>query len=43
MNLSYAMTTTIVAFKSDMTAIVIDHFITKVSIDQKLTETEYNQ
>ena len=43
LNLSYAMTTSIVAFKSDMTAIVIDHFITKVHIDQKLTETEYNR
>lgn len=42
LNLSYAMTTTIVAFKSDMTAVVIDHFITPVNIDQKLTESEYN-
>ena len=43
LNLSYAMSTTIVAFKHDMTAAVLAHIITKTKIDMKLTDAEYNQ
>lgn len=41
LNLSYAMTTVVVAFKRDMTACVLDHFVRKVSVDSKLPEAEY--
>ena len=43
LNLSYAITTTIVAFKRDMTATVIAHFITATRIGLKLSDAEYNQ
>lgn len=43
LNLSYAVSTSIVAFKPDMTATVIDHFITKTKIDMKLSDAEYNR
>ena len=43
LNVSYAMTTSIVAFKKDTTSIVLYHGIKKVRIDQKLNEAEYNQ
>ena len=42
LNLSYALTTTIVAFKPDMTAHVIHYMYTKCRIDQKLPTAEYN-
>lgn len=42
LNVSYGLTTTLVAFKTDMTAVVIDHFIKKVRIDTKANDTEYN-
>lgn len=42
-NSSYAITTTITAFKTDTTSVVIYHHVTKCSIDNKLTETEYSQ
>lgn len=42
LNVSYAASTAIVAFKRDMTAAVIDHFITRCNIDSKLNDTEYN-
>ena len=43
LNVSYAMTTTIIAFKRDMTACVIHHSIKKMHIDQRLNDTDYNQ
>lgn len=43
LNLSYAMSTTIIAYKPDMTACVIYHHLTPSSIDTKLTDAEYNQ
>jgi hypothetical protein len=43
LNVSYAITTTITAFKPDMTACVIYHKISKCRIDSKLNNTEYNQ
>lgn len=42
LNVSYALTTTIVGFKPDMTAHVVSHLITKCRIDQKLPTAEYN-
>lgn len=42
LNLSYALTTSIVAFKPDTSAAVIWHEITPCNIDGKLTEAEYN-
>lgn len=43
LNVSYAATSTIVAFKRDMTAHVLWHEVTPCKIDAKLNETEYNQ
>lgn len=43
LNVSYAATTTITAFKRDMTAHVMYHETTKCHISQGLNETEYNQ
>ena len=43
LNVSYAASTTITAFKPDMTAHVIYHEITSCKIDSKLNDTEYNQ
>lgn len=41
LNVSYGLTTSIVAFKPDMTAHVIWHGIHKCHIDMKLNDTEY--
>ena len=41
LNISYAVTTSIVAFKPDMTSHVIWHDIMRCSIDLKLNDTEY--
>lgn len=43
LNVSYAATTTITAFKTDMTAHVLYHEVTRSRIDAKLNDTEYNQ
>lgn len=43
LNVSYAATTTITAFKPDMTSHVLYHEITPSRIDSKLNDTEYNQ
>lgn len=43
LNVSYAATTAITAFKTDMTAHVLYHEITPCNIDQKLNDTEYSQ
>lgn len=42
LNVSYALTTTIVGFKTDMTAHVISHMFTRCNIDLKLPTAEYN-
>ena len=42
LNVSYAITTTVVAFDRDMTAHVVWHELTKCRIDSKLPEPEYN-
>lgn len=42
LNVSYALTTTVVGFKTDMTAHVITHMFTKCHIDLKLPTAEYN-
>ena len=42
LNVSYALTTTIVAFKPDMTAHVMHHMFTKCKIDSRLPTAEYN-
>ena len=42
LNVSYAITTSIVAFDRDMTAHVVWHELTRCRIDSKLPETEYN-
>jgi hypothetical protein len=43
LNVSYAITTVITAFKTDMTSLVLYHKIKKCRIDSKLNDTEYNQ
>lgn len=43
LNVSYAMTTSIIAFKRDLTSVVLYHGVKKVHIDQKLNDTDYNQ
>ena len=43
LNVSHAMTYSIVAFKRDMTAVVIHHGIKKTRIDLKLNDTDYNR
>ena len=43
LNVSYALTTSIVAFKTDMTSRVICHKIHGCNIDSKLNDTEYGQ
>jgi hypothetical protein len=43
LNVSYAITTIITAFKPDLTSIVLYHKIKRCRIDGKLNETEYNQ
>lgn len=43
LNVSYAATTVITAFKPDMTAHVLYHHITRSRIDSRLNDTEYNQ
>ena len=43
LNVSYALSTTIVAFKRDMSSIVLFHDIQRSRIDQKLPEAEYNR
>lgn len=43
LNVSYALSTTIVAFKKDMSSLVIFHDIQRCRIDLKLPEAEYNQ
>jgi len=42
LNLSYALTTTIIGFKRDMTAHIIHYFIKKCHIDLKLPQADYN-
>jgi len=42
-NPAYALTTTIVAYKTDTTSAVVAHIIKPIRIDQKLNATEYNQ
>ena len=42
-NFSKYLTTTILAFKKDMSAVVVDHFFTKCCIPTTLTDTIYNQ
>lgn len=42
LNLSYALTTTIIGFKRDMTAHIIHYFIEKCHIDLKLPQADYN-
>lgn len=42
LNVSYALTTSIVAFRRDMTSAVIYHGIQKVRIDGRLPDAEYN-
>lgn len=41
LNVSFAITTTVVAFQRDMTAHIVWHEITKCRIDSRLPETEY--
>lgn len=41
LNVSYAMTTVVVAFKPDMTAHVIHHMFTRCKIDSRLPQAEY--
>lgn len=43
LNVSYAASTAIVAFKPDMTSHVLYHEVMPCKIDQKLNDTEYNQ
>lgn len=43
LNLSYALTTAIVAFKPDMTAHVVHYVFTPCKIDMKLADAEYNR
>ena len=43
LNLSYCISTTIIAYKVDMTAVMIGHIFQPCSISTKLTDTEYNQ
>lgn len=43
LNVSFAVTTTLIAFKRDLTGTVIDHFVTPCRIPTTLNETEYNQ
>lgn len=43
LNVSYAASTAVVAFRRDMTAAVLDHFTTRCRIDGKLNDTAYNQ
>ena len=43
LNVSYAASTVVTAFKPDMTSIVLAHFLVKCHIDQLLPETQYNQ
>ena len=43
LNTSYAATTTVTAFKPDMTAVVVHHIITPCNIDQKQNDTAYAQ
>lgn len=43
LNVSYAITTTVTAFKTDMTSVVVYHKIKRCRIDGKLNDTEYNQ
>ena len=43
LNVSFAVTTTIVAFRKDMTSTVVYHEITPCSIDAKLPEAEYQK
>lgn len=43
LNVSYAATTVVTAFKPDMTAHVLYHHITRSRIDSLLNDTEYNQ
>ena len=42
LNVSYAITTSVVCFALDMTAHVVWHELTKCRIDSKLPESEYN-
>lgn len=42
LNLSYALTTTIVGFKPDMTAHVITYFFTRCYVDSKMPFAQYN-
>lgn len=42
LNVSYALTTTIVAFKPDQTAHVMHHMFTRCKIDSRLPTAEYN-
>ena len=42
LNVSYALTTAVVAFKPDMTAHVVHHMFTRCRIDAKLPTAEYN-
>lgn len=43
LNLSYALTTAVVAFKPDMTAHVLHYFFTKSHVDMKLPAAEFSQ
>lgn len=43
LNLSYALTTTIVGFKPDMTAHIIHYFFTRCYVDSKMPTAQYNE
>lgn len=43
LNVSYAITTTIIAYRRDMSALVVHHSIRKVRIDGRLNDTEYSK
>jgi len=43
LNLSYALTTTIVGFKPDMTAHVITYFFNRCNVDSTLPTAQYNE
>jgi hypothetical protein len=43
LNLSYALTTTIIGFKPDMTAHVIHYFFTRCNVDSTMPTAQYNE
>ena len=42
LNLSYCISTTIIAYKPDMTAVMIGHVFTPCNIGNNLSDTDYN-